>query len=58
MVALRLGDKQAGWTSFDGSTWTSVTLDAPPAQGRAMLVLPSGVLVFDGESTWFGEAAN
>jgi hypothetical protein len=58
MVALRLGDKQAGWTSFDGSTWTSVTLDAPPAQGRAMLVLPSGVLVFDGESTWFGEATS
>jgi hypothetical protein len=58
MVALRLGDKQAGWTSFDGSTWTSVTLDAPPAQEREMLVLPSGVLVFDGESTWFGEATS
>jgi hypothetical protein len=56
MVALRLDDRSAGWTSFDGSTWTPLGFDGQLPQDGDLLVLPNGVLLFDGESSWFGEA--
>jgi hypothetical protein len=57
MLAVRVRDEPAAWTSFDGSTWTQLALDGAPSQDGDLLMLPSGVLLFDGQSTWLGEAS-
>jgi hypothetical protein len=58
MVAVRSGPDTAAWTSFDGIDWHSllVTGDLPADQAIRAVVLPGGVLLFDGSATWFGEA--
>lgn len=59
MVAVRGGQYAAAWTSADGREWRRlpVTGDLPTESGylRGRL-LPGGVLLSDGSTTWFGEA--
>ena len=56
LVAVRGGSDAAAFVSTDGQRWTALTLsgDIPSAHGQAIL-LPGGVLVSDGATTWFGQ---
>ena len=58
MVALRGGTDAGAWTSSDGLTWQplAVTGDIPGEQATQAVLLPGGVLLSDGTTTWFGEA--
>ncbi len=58
MVALRGGADAGVWTSFDGLAWRRlpVTGDIPGGQATQAVLLPGGVLLSDGATTWFGEA--
>ncbi len=58
MLAVRGGDNGAAWTSTDGLTWSRlrVTGDAPVEQATQAVLLPGGILVSDGTTTWFGQA--
>ncbi len=58
MVALRGGRDAGAWTSPDGLAWTRlpVTGDLPAEQATDAVLLPGGVLLTDGTTTWFGEA--
>ncbi len=58
MVALRGGADAGVWTSTDGLTWQRllVTGDIPSEQAQQAVLLPGGVLLSDGTTTWFGEA--
>jgi hypothetical protein len=58
MVALRGGADAGVWTSADGLTWQrlAVTGGVPDEQAMQALLLPGGVLLSDGTTTWFGEA--
>ena len=58
MVALRGGADAGVWTSLDGLTWQRlpVTGDLPGEQATQAVLLPGGVLLSDGTTTWFGEA--
>jgi hypothetical protein len=58
MVAVRGGAAAGAWTSADGLAWrrVPVTGDIPDEQTQAVL-LPGGVLLSDGTTTWFGEAS-
>ena len=58
MVALRGGADAAVWTSTDGLAWRrlSVTGDIPSEQAQQAVLLPGGVLLSDGTTSWFGEA--
>lgn len=58
MVALRGGADASAWTSSDGLTWRRlpVTGDLPAGQAAQAVLLPDGVLLSDGTTTWFGEA--
>ena len=57
LVAVRGGSDAAAYVSTDGRRWTALALsgDIPTAQARAVL-LPGGVLMSDGTTTWFGQA--
>jgi hypothetical protein len=55
-VAIRLTDDAAAWTSFDGSTWTPLTFEGAEPPDGDVTVLPGAILLFDGQSTWFGAA--
>lgn len=59
LVAVRGGSDAAAFVSTDGQHWTTLALsgDIPSAHGQAIL-LPGGVLVSDGETTWFGQAVS
>ena len=56
LVAVRGGSDAAAFVSTDGHSWTALALsgDIPSAQSQAIL-LPGGVLVSDGTTTWFGQ---
>jgi len=58
MVALRRGANGAGWASTDGQRWTALSFsgDVPDAQATQATLLPSGVLLSNGVTTWFGQA--
>jgi hypothetical protein len=58
MVAVRGGAEAGVWTSADGLAWQrlSVTGDIPGEQATQAVLLPGGVLLSDGTTTWFGEA--
>jgi hypothetical protein len=57
MVALRGGPDAGAWTSMDGLAWhrLAITGDVPAAVTKVTL-LPGGVMVSDGTTTWFGAA--
>ena len=54
---MRGGSAAAAFVSTDGQRWAALALsgDLPSAQAQAFL-LPGGVLVSDGATTWFGQA--
>lgn len=58
MVAVRGGQYAAAWTSADGRSWRRlpVTGDMPDEAALRVVLLPEGVLLSDGSTTWFGEA--
>jgi len=58
MVAVRGGADPAAWTSSDGLAWKRlrVTGDVPGELATQAVLLPGGVLLTDGTTTWFGEA--
>jgi hypothetical protein len=58
MVSVRGGPDAAAWTSSDGRVWRtlSVTGDVPDGPAIRVVLLPGGVLLSDGSTTWFGEA--
>ena len=58
MVALRGGADAGTWTSSDGLAWQRlpVTGDLPNDQATQAVLLPGGVLLSDGTTTWFGDA--
>ena len=59
LLAMRGGSDAAALVSTDGQRWTSLALsgDIPTAQTQAVL-LPGGVVVSDGATTWFGQAVS
>jgi hypothetical protein len=58
MVAMRGGADPGVWTSTDGLAWQRlpVTGDIPSEQAQQAVLMPGGVLLSDGTTTWFGEA--
>ena len=58
MVAVRGGADPAAWTSSDGLAWRRlrVTGDVPGELATQAVLLPGGVLLTDGTTTWFREA--
>ena len=58
LVALRPGTGGAGWVSTDGQHWAPLSFagDLPDAQARQATLLPGGVLLSNGITTWFGQA--
>ena len=58
MVAVRGGAEGGVWTSSDGLAWQrlAVTGDIPDEHATQAVLLPGGVLLSDGTTTWFGEA--
>ncbi len=58
MIALRGGPGVGAWASSDGLTWRTlgVSGDLPSGQAMQAVLLPGGVLLSDGTTTWFGEA--
>jgi hypothetical protein len=58
MAAVRGGAEGGVWTSSDGLAWQRLALtgDIPSEQATQAVVLPSGVLLSDGATTWYGEA--
>ena len=60
MVAYRGGTDPGVWTSADGRSWSRLAEPGTPlsvfqASGE-LVVLPDGVLLTDGSTTWFGQA--
>jgi hypothetical protein len=58
MVALRPGANATGWVSTDGQSWTALRFsgDVPGARASQATLLPGGVLLSDGTTSWFGQA--
>ncbi|MGH2464022.1 MAG: hypothetical protein ACRDGI_01030 [Candidatus Limnocylindrales bacterium] len=58
LVAIRGGTGGAGWVSSDGQHWAALNFsgDLPDAQATQATLLPGGVLLSDGTTTWFGQA--
>ncbi len=58
LVAVRGGADARAWTSTDGLAWTRLHLagDLPGEQATKAVLLPGGVVISDGTTTWFGEA--
>lgn len=60
LVAVRGGTDAVALVSTDGLRWTALDLsgDIPSAQATQAILLPGGVLVSDGTTTWFGQAVS
>jgi len=59
LVAVRGGSDAAALVSTDGRQWTALALSgATPSAEAQAVVLPGGVLVSDGTTTWFGQAVS
>jgi hypothetical protein len=58
MVAVRGGVGAGAWTSTGGLTWRRLRLtgDLPGAEATQAVLLPGGILLSDGTTTWFGRA--
>jgi hypothetical protein len=58
MIACRGGPEAAAWTSGDGTTWTKLTMsgDIPSEGATTAVLLPGGILLSDGTTTWYGQA--
>ena len=58
MLAVRGGPDAGAWESSDGHSWRQldVTGEVPGEDATQATLLPGGVLVTDGSTTWFGEA--
>lgn len=58
LIALRGGPDAAAWTSADGLAWSKIHVGGePPSEAATQAVLvPGGVLLSDGNTTWFGQA--
>jgi hypothetical protein len=58
LVAIRGGADARAWVSADGSSWREIPVsgDLPGAAATQATLLPGGVLLTDGSTTWFGEA--
>jgi hypothetical protein len=59
LIAVRGGRDAGVWTSADGRAWPrlKVTGDLPGEQPTRTVLLPGGILLSDGATTWYGEAA-
>ena len=57
-LAVRGGRDAGVWISADGKAWRRLTVTGdPPQQTTQAVLLPGGVLLSDGATTWYGEAA-
>ncbi len=58
MLAVRGGPDAGAWESSDGHSWRQLDMTGEvPGEGATWAtLLPGGVLVTDGATTWFGEA--
>jgi hypothetical protein len=58
MLAVRGGSDAGAWESSDGTSWRrlDMTGEIPGEDATHATLLPGGVLVTDGSTTWFGEA--
>lgn len=58
MIALRGGQGAGVWASSDGLAWQKLAASGELPSGQAMqvILLPGGVLLSDGTTTWLGEA--
>ena len=58
MVAVRGGPEARAWISSDGRQWRQLSMsgDIPIAAATNATLLPAGILLTDGSTTWFGEA--
>lgn len=58
LVAVRGGPNPVAWVSSDGGSWRPVSMsgDLPSGGATDATLLPGGVLVSDGSTTWYGEA--
>ncbi len=58
IVALRGGRDAAAWVSTDGRSWRRLTVSGqlPDLDANAATLLPTGVLLTNGPTTWFGQA--
>jgi hypothetical protein len=59
LIAWSGGAVPTAWISTDGQRWTTLRLagDVPDTQVMQATLLPGGVLLSDGVTTWFGQAA-
>jgi hypothetical protein len=59
MLALRGGVDAGAWTSTDGLAWQrlAITGVVPSEQATQAVLLPGGVILSDGTTTWLGEAS-
>jgi len=60
IVVVRGGSDGGTWVSTDGSSWTPLEADGslPVGQPNEVVVLPGGILVSDGTTTWYGTASS
>jgi hypothetical protein len=57
LIAVRGGGDAGVWISADGRAWRRLTLTGDlPEQTTQTVLLPGGVLLSDGATTWYGEA--
>jgi hypothetical protein len=58
MLAVRGGPDAGAWESLDGHSWRQLDMtgEVPGGDATQVTLLPGGVLVTDGSTTWFGEA--
>ncbi|MGZ6265384.1 MAG: hypothetical protein ACXWN4_00570 [Candidatus Limnocylindrales bacterium] len=58
LIALRGGPDAAAWTSADGLVWSSIHVggELPSEAATQAVLVPGGVLLSDGSTTWFGQA--
>jgi hypothetical protein len=58
LLAIRGGPDARAWESSDGRSWRrlDMTGEIPSEDATQATLLPGGVLVTDGSTTWFGEA--
>ena len=56
MVTVRGGAAAGVWTSADGHAWQQLAIsgDIPSEQATQAVLLPDGVLLSDGTTTWIG----
>jgi hypothetical protein len=58
LLALRGGPDATGWVSTEGRAWRPLTMsgDLPAGDALRATLLPGGVLLGDGSTSWYGQA--